>query len=95
MDYEIKIAKLESDSVNRYEVVVEEGSGRSRHVVDVPAEYVSKLGVDNNDNLAVENLLHRSFVFLLKREPKESILKQFALNQIEDYFSEYPIAIKR
>ncbi len=41
------------------------------------------------------NLVERSFRFLLEREPNESILRRFALTDIERYFPEYPAAIGR
>ncbi|HJO89717.1 MAG: hypothetical protein QGH85_00330 [Candidatus Pacebacteria bacterium] len=36
-----------------------------------------------------EELVEKSFEFLLAREPKESILKQFNLMEIARYFPEY------
>ena len=37
----------------------------------------------------VEELVRRSFEFLLEREPKDAILRQFNLQDIEKYFPEY------
>lgn len=34
-------------------------------------------------------LVRRSFLFLLKHEPKESILRSFNLKKIQQYFPEY------
>ena len=39
--------------------------------------------------------MKRSFQFLLEREPKESILKQFDLQVIGRYFPEYEREIQR
>jgi hypothetical protein len=36
-----------------------------------------------------EELIRKSFEFLLEREPKESILERFELSRISDYFPEY------
>lgn len=36
-----------------------------------------------------EELVEKSFRFLLDREPKESILKQFNITDISKYFPEY------
>jgi hypothetical protein len=36
-----------------------------------------------------DSLVRRSFEFLLQREPKESILKSFALTDIGRYFPEF------
>jgi hypothetical protein len=43
----------------------------------------------------VEDLVTRSFEFLLEREPPTSILRTFALPDIERYFPDYPRAIRR
>jgi hypothetical protein len=37
-----------------------------------------------------EELVKKSFEFLLKREPKESILKEFDIMVIRKYFPEFP-----
>lgn len=42
----------------------------------------------------VEDLVMRSFKFLLEREPPQSILRRFSLPDIERYFPEYPQAIR-
>lgn len=41
-----------------------------------------------------EELVRRSFEFLLQREPKESILKEFELPVIQKYFPEFEESIK-
>lgn len=40
-----------------------------------------------------EELIKKSFYFLLKRESKKSILRKFNLREINNYFSEYEKAI--
>lgn len=42
-----------------------------------------------NGGVTPEELVEKSFKFLLAREPKESILKQFNLMEIARYFPEY------
>jgi hypothetical protein len=42
---------------------------------------------------SVEDLVRRSVDFLLEREPPQSILRRFALPEIESYFPEYPRVI--
>ena len=44
-------------------------------------------------NITVEDLVTRSFDFLLEREPPTSILRNFALPDIERYFPDYPTKI--
>lgn len=54
--------------------------------VDLDKEYCDKL---TRGILEPTELIEKSFVFLLAREPKESILKNFNLQQINDYFKEF------
>jgi hypothetical protein len=42
----------------------------------------------------VEDLVTRSFEFLLEHEPPTSILRTFALPEIERYFPDYPTTIR-
>ena len=44
---------------------------------------------------SAEELVRRSFEFLLEREPKESILSRFDLTVISRYFPEYERLISR
>jgi hypothetical protein len=62
----------------------------SVYTVTVPKEYYKKL---TEGKEAPESLVNRSFEFLLAREPKESILKEFELPLIQRYFSEYETEI--
>jgi hypothetical protein len=43
----------------------------------------------------IEDLMKRSFEFLLAREPNTSILREFDLATIERYFPEYASEIRR
>lgn len=43
----------------------------------------------------VDDLVRRSFEFLLEREPNTSILREFDLSVIERYFPEYGHVISR
>ncbi len=58
----------------------------SAHIVTVPKEYWKKLTQGQEEP---ESLVRRSFEFLLAREPKESILREFELPVIQRYFPEY------
>ena len=69
----------------RFRVEVSEGGSRTSHEVTVRPETVSALGWPGT----LEELLRRSFEFLLAREPKESILPSFDLSVIGRYFPEY------
>ncbi len=56
------------------------------HRVTVPEELMQDLGV-SDDNL--EEVVRESFEFLLEREPASSIMAEFSLDVIEQYFPEY------
>jgi hypothetical protein len=63
----------------------------TRHVVSVSTAAFARLAPGANDP---EDLVRRSFVFLLAREPKESILGSFELPLIGRYFPEYEREIR-
>ena len=84
--------EVERLSANQFRVRVIEGRSETSHEVT--------LGPDDYQRLAdgksqPEELVRRSFEFLLEREPKESILARFELPVIERYFPEYEREIKR
>ncbi|MBN2551834.1 MAG: hypothetical protein JXB06_03645 [Spirochaetales bacterium] len=83
----IRVERIADQS---YRVTVEEGGSRSRHTVTLQDEYYQKLSAGK---VTPEELIHRSFEFLLAREPKESILSSFDLPVIQRYFPEYESAI--
>ena len=56
------------------------------HKVTVRPEYATNL-LKPNESIA--QLVERSFVFLLAREPNTSILRAFDLSMIGRYFPEY------
>jgi len=56
------------------------------YMVTLEEEYWKKL---TNKKEKPEKLIERSFKFLLKREPKEAILRHFDLELINQYFPEY------
>lgn len=70
----------------KFSVVVTEDDSKTEHTVTVSEEYYDRL---TNGKISKEEMIRRSFEFLLKREPKESILKKFNLKTITKYFPEY------
>jgi hypothetical protein len=74
-------------------VTVEQGGDRTTHVVTVKKADAERWagGTETSD---VEDLLLRSFEFLLEREPTRSILKTFDLATIQRYFPEYDRLIR-
>ena len=75
---------------DRWRVRVE-GPPATEHEVSVAADYAAKLAPGE----PVEELLRRSFEFLLEREPNTSILRRFELPVIGRYFPEYERTISR
>ena len=63
-----------------------EGPSESTHHVTLKPGYYERL---TNGKIEPEELIRRSFEFLLQREPKESILGRFDLQVIGRYFAEY------
>jgi len=77
-------------SGSRYLVTVDDGGTSTTHEVTVWPSDVARYA----PGIEPEVLLRASFEFLLAREPKESILRQFELPAIERYFQEYPRVIR-
>ena len=69
-----------------YEVTIKEENSSSEHLVTLDDEYYKEL---TDEKISKDALIKRSFEFLLKREPKESILQKFNLRIIKNYFPEY------
>ena len=83
----ITIAKEEKTPTGwQFSVVVGEEGSTTKHEVLLDEAYWKSL---TGGNGRPKTLIEHSFVFLLKREPKESILASFNLKQIENYFPEY------
>jgi len=78
--------KVERKNQNRFLVTVTEGSSSTKHTVALDEEYYQKL---TKGRISKEELIEKSFVFLLARESKESILRTFNLRVIKRYFPEY------
>ena len=82
------------EKANTFECAVSVADERStRHfAVTVKKSDYQKL---TGGNVPVEELVRKSFEFLLEREPKESILSQFDLMVISHYFPEYERTIQK
>ena len=76
--------KVTATGAREFEVVV--GEGRSTHLVTVPKDLVAELGLPEDD---LEGVVRESFAFLLEREPASSILREFSLDVIPNYFPEF------
>jgi hypothetical protein len=75
------------------QVAVELRGQRTEHTVTVSPASLSRWGA-GSELEDVEDLVRRSFEFLLEREPPGTILRQFELSVIETYFPEYDELIR-
>ena len=73
-------------------VIVGGAGAPTAHEVSVTAADLARLAPGAS---SPEDLVRRSFVFLLAREPKESILRRFDLPLIGRYFPDYEPEIRR
>jgi len=74
-------------------VTVDQGGERTTHGVSVKKADAERWarGTETSD---IQDLVLRSFEFLLEREPAGSILKTFDLATIQRYFPEYDRLIR-
>jgi len=82
---EISVQLNETSSGWKANVTVSEG-GANQFTVSVKKDYYQQITAGE---YSPERLIQASFEFLLDREPKESILRQFDLPVISRYFPEY------
>lgn len=71
--------------------IVEEEGARTEHAVTLDDDYYQAL---TQGQITKEELIRKSFEFLLQRESKESILSKFNLKVINKYFPEFEKEIK-
>lgn len=89
---DIDIKRISKDTrESTYRVQIAERGSVSVHEVRVP---VADFNVLTGGTMSEEQLLRASFEFLLERESKESILREFDIMTIARYFPEYPDAMK-
>ena len=77
---------VQPESDTAFVVTIVDGEEHTTHRVTVPAEFATRL---QGPAASTEELVRLSFEFLLEREPKESILREFDITVIGRYFSEY------
>jgi hypothetical protein len=85
----IQVEKLADGA---FHVLVIEGATQSSHRVTLRSEDYDQLA---SGKVEPHELVRKSFEFLLKHEPKESILAQFDLRDIGRYFPKFEREIKR
>ena len=90
---DISITSAQHESGWTFGVQVAESNGQTRHSVTLSQQDYQQLTAGKLTT--PEELVKRSFEFLLEREAKESILRQFDLPLIARYFPEYPAEIRK
>lgn len=82
----IKIEKIDDDTFN----VTVEAATTTIHRVTLNSNYYHKL---TGGRISPEQLVQKSFEFLLERESNTSILNRFDLTEISRYFPEFEQAL--
>jgi len=80
------MVEIEKRSQNEFAVVVKGKGDKTQHLVSLDDDYYHLL---TQGRIGKEELIKKSFQFLLQREPKESILAKFNLKVIKSYFPEF------
>lgn len=84
--------QVNKKSDQEFVVTVRERETQTEYLVTLDDKYYQNL---TNGGIPKEDLVKKSFEFLLQREPKESILSKFDLRIIKNYFPEYEQKIKQ
>lgn len=84
----IEVRKREE---KEFTVIISEEGSKTEHIVTLDDDHYEVL---THGKIPKEELIKRSFEFLLERESKESILSRFNLRVIKNYFPEYEEEIK-
>ena len=78
---------IKSIGPRRFHVQVREGDGTATHYhVTVPENLMAELQLSEKD---LDKVVRESFVFLLERESASSIMRDFSLDVISNYFPQY------
>ncbi len=77
---------VHTESDTAFVVTVTDGECQTAHRVTVPEEFADRMAGKGGN---IEELVRVSFEFLLEREAKDSILREFDITVIGRYFPEY------
>lgn len=87
-DYDIDITPTNTEPPYRFRVTVTDGA-TTAHTVTLSHQYMQQLGADDP-----ETLVRSAFEFLLARESNTAIRSSFDLQDTEQYFSDFPNAMR-
>ena len=82
---------IKKRSQNEFAVLVEGKGNKTKHIVTLDDDYYRL----TQGKISKEELIRKSFQFLLEREPKESILSKFNLKVITGYFPKFEKEVVR
>ena len=88
---EISVTTEQKNNGWMFGVQVAEQNGQTRHSVTLSQQDFQRL--TQGKATSPEELVRKSFEFLLERESKQQILRQFDLPAIVQYFPDYPTEI--
>jgi len=84
--------RVEDIGSGKFRITVGNKDNNTQHTVSLSEKYYQQL---TGGKVSREELVRHSFVFLLSREPKESILSDFDLGLIQKYFPDYESTISK
>lgn len=85
----ISVSKI-GEEPYKFEVVIKESGSSSSHTVEMKKGFYKNLDTKTTP----EEVVKKSFDFLLEREPKESILGSFNIEVISNYFPNFSQKVK-
>jgi len=89
---QIDVDKIKEDDKGFvFEVLLDENDQKPPFTVIVDKGYYKKL---TDEKVSPEELIEKTFRFMVAREPKEAILEKFNLEVVSKYFPEYEEEIK-
>jgi hypothetical protein len=88
----IKVERAGEGDPLEFEVIIRVGNGETRHHVTMARDTCEGLTMGTH---AAEHCIEAAFQFLLDREPKESILRRFAITVISRYLPEFERELPR
>ena len=86
------MVEVKKKNEQEFVITIEERGSTTEHVVTLDDGYYQKL---TNGKITREEFVKKSFEFLLERESRESILSEFNLRVIKNYFPEFEEELKK
>ncbi len=93
MTAQISVVTLTNSNGWTFTVQVSEPNGQTRHSVSLSQQDFEQLS--SGKEISPQDLVRKSFEFLLERESKNQIQRQFDLPSIERFFPDYPAEIRK